>query len=239
MAHEHTSNSKKYLPFEQDGKIYNLYDLPKGFVIKGDLHLYHQNLTELPDLSDVVVKGNFDCFDNELTSLEGAPKEVGGNFSCFGNRLTSLEGAPKTVGGYFSCSCNQLTSLEGAPQKVSGDFYCDYNRLTSLDGASIVVGGDFYCESNQLTSLVGVPQVKNGKTIICDDSIGDKYGFSDSSYSGIPYEDLCKSPLYRSEEAMNRVRIKQQQEQMQQQQEKINAEFSQWLKNNANKPTRE
>ena len=233
-------NSMKYLSFEQDGRIYNLYDMPKGFVIKGSLDLINKNLTELPDLSDVVVKGNFSCSSNHLTSLEGAPKEVGGNFSCSGNKLTSLEGAPKKVSGYFNCSCNELTSLEGAPQKVSGDFYCNFNRLTSLDGAPIVVEGEFNCCDNKLTSLVGVPQLKEDGKIYCDDSIGDKYGFSDSIYSGIPYEDLCKSPLYRSEEAMNRVRIKQQQEQREKQQkDKINAEFSQWLKDNANKPTRE
>ncbi len=36
---------------------------------------------------------------NKLTSLEGAPKEVGGDFVCSKNKLTSLEGAPKEVGG--------------------------------------------------------------------------------------------------------------------------------------------
>ena len=91
----------KYLPFEQDGKTYNLYDLPKGFVIEGDLDLSNKGLTELPDLSEVVVNGDFSCANNKLTSLKGAPKEVGGDFSCAHNQLTSLEGAPKEVGGDF------------------------------------------------------------------------------------------------------------------------------------------
>jgi hypothetical protein len=42
-----------------------------------------------------------------LTSLEGAPKEVGGNFYCPNNQLTSLEGAPKEVGGSFWCYNNR------------------------------------------------------------------------------------------------------------------------------------
>ncbi|MBE6451528.1 MAG: hypothetical protein E7016_06160, partial [Alphaproteobacteria bacterium] len=119
----------KYLPFEQDGKTYNLYDMPKGFVIKGDLDLSDKGLTELPDLSEVVVKGDFCCYNNKLTSLEGAPKEVGGVFKCNANNLTSLKGAPQRVGGRFDCLFNQLTSLEGAPQEVGGDFDCDKNQL--------------------------------------------------------------------------------------------------------------
>ncbi|MBE6451705.1 MAG: hypothetical protein E7016_07085 [Alphaproteobacteria bacterium] len=69
------------------------------------------------------------------------------------------------------------------------------------------------------------------------------------------YEQLCASPLYRSEDAMNRVRSKLPPKQVetkenlatpnltnQQQEEaleRINAEFSQWLKDNSAKPTRE
>ena len=82
-----------------------------------------------------------------LTSLEGAPKEVGGDFSCNSNNLTSLEGAPKEVGGSFSCNSNNLTSLKGAPKEVGGSFSCYSNRLTSLEGAPKEVGGDFYVDS--------------------------------------------------------------------------------------------
>jgi hypothetical protein len=56
---------------------------------------------KLPDLSDVTCRGDFNCRDNELTSLEGAPKEVQGGFYCNKKQLTSLEGAPKDVRGGF------------------------------------------------------------------------------------------------------------------------------------------
>ncbi len=144
--------------FEQDGKMYNLYNLPDGFVIEGDVHLSEKGLTELPDLSKVTVKGDFSCNDNQLTSLTGAPREVGGDFWCGNNQLTSLEGAPQKVGGGFWCYDNQLTSLTGAPQEVGGDFYCNNNQLNSLTGAPREVGGDFWCFDNQLTSLTGAPQ---------------------------------------------------------------------------------
>jgi len=93
------------------------------------------------------VKGYFDCYKCELTTLKGAPKYVGGSFSCSHNNLTTLEGAPKYVGGSFYCSFNKLTSLKGAPEKVVG-FYCSHNKLTSLEGAPKYVGGNFECYDN-------------------------------------------------------------------------------------------
>jgi len=106
--------------------------------------------------------------------------------------------------------------------------------------------------------LVGLPLMKESMKIYCDDSLGNKYGFSDTCNDGVPYEQLCASPVYKSETAMNRVRSKLPQENIEtkpvstKQQEKaetktkqqeaferINAEFSQWLKDNSAKPTRE
>ena len=112
------------------------------------------------------VGGNFDCYDNQFTSLEGAPKKVGGNFGCGGNKLTSLKGAPQTVGKTFYCYYNKLTSLEGAPQKVGRDFWCSENQLTSLKGAPQTVGGSFNCSDNYLTSLEGAP-IKVGGNLNC------------------------------------------------------------------------
>ena len=110
------------------------------------------------------VGGDFVCSWNQLTSLEGAPHTVGGNFKCPYNQLTSLKGAPQTVGnltkkiGYFSCHHNQLTSLKGAPQIVGENFNCYRNQLTSLEGAPKEVGKDFDCSWNKLTSLEGAPK---------------------------------------------------------------------------------
>ena len=56
--------------------------------------------------------------------MQGAPQYVAGDFDCFDNQLTSLQGAPQSVGGDFSCVSNHLTSLQGAPQSVRGDFRC-------------------------------------------------------------------------------------------------------------------
>ena len=110
-----------------------------------------------------VVKGDFDCIGNKLTSLEGAPQEVGGRFNCGANNLTSLEGAPQKVGGGFYCHDNKLISLNGSPKKVGGGFYCYVNQLTSLEGAPYEVGGNFECFSSRLTSLEGSPQKVSGE----------------------------------------------------------------------------
>ena len=143
-----------------DGKI----KLPN--VIDNSINLSGIDLKKLPDFSNCVVNGNFDCSFNQLTSLEGAPKEVDGSFYCSSNQLTSLEGAPQEVGGYFYCSNNQLTNLKGAPKEVGGKFDCSYNKLTTLEGAPKEVGGDFYCYDNQLTSLEGAPY-KVGDSFDC------------------------------------------------------------------------
>ena len=96
--------------------------------IIGDVDLSNLYLKRLPDiLKDITVSGNFNCSDNKLTSLVGAPTNVDGNFYCNGNKLTSLVGAPTNVVGRFDCGDNKLTSLTGAPKTVGGHFYCNDN----------------------------------------------------------------------------------------------------------------
>ena len=110
------------------------------------------------------VYGNFICYDcPNLTSLEGAPKEVGGSFNCQRcSKLTSLKGAPQLVGRFYCNQCQNLTSLEGAPKEVMTDFECNFcNKLKSLKGAPKKVGGDFYCGQKFSTNDVKkVSQVK-------------------------------------------------------------------------------
>ena len=127
--------------------------------VNGEVDLYRKNLTEFPDYIQFgVVDGYFNCTNNKLTSLEGAPREVKGDFNCTNNELTTLEGAPEKTGGDFYCYNNRLTSLKGAPREVKGGFNCDINKLTTLEGAPEKVEGSFYCDHNYLTSLKGTPK---------------------------------------------------------------------------------
>lgn len=85
------------------------------------------------------VTGSFNCSNQQLTTLQGCPKEVGGDFYCYNNNLTSLEGAPKEVGGDFSCENNKLETLQGCPRDIGGEFNCSKNpHLKSLDGVGNV-----------------------------------------------------------------------------------------------------
>ena len=80
-----------------------------SYDVKGSVDISHKNLTKLP-WKFRRVGGKFYCYNNQLTTLEGAPQHVGGFFSCNNNQLTSLEGAPQHVGGYFSCNNNPVPS---------------------------------------------------------------------------------------------------------------------------------
>ena len=135
---------------EYDIKNYTIND---DFTINvsGNVNLFRRDLTEFPDYIQFgVVRGNFVCTDNNLTSLRGVPREVGQGFYCDINKLTSLEGAPEKVGEKFDCNYNQLSSLEGGPKEVGESFYCTRNKLTTLKGAPKEVGRNFYCSNNKV-----------------------------------------------------------------------------------------
>ena len=125
--------------------------------ITGNFSCYNLGLTSLKG-APIEVGGWFDSSWNKLTSLKGAPQEVGESFICPYNQLTSLKGAPQKIGWSFDCFKNQLTSLEGVPKEIEGNFDCSNNKLTSLEGAPQIVGRGFYCYDNQLTSLEGAPK---------------------------------------------------------------------------------
>ena len=71
------------------------------------------------------------------------------DFICsFCNNLTSLKGAPEEVGGFNCCFCDGLENLEGTPRVVDADFNCgDCKNLKTLDGAPKIVGGKFCCSN--------------------------------------------------------------------------------------------
>ena len=61
----------------------------------------------------VDVKGGFDCADKGLSDFVGIKfGKVGGRFYCDRNYLTSLEGAPQEVGGNFICDAFRLEKEE-------------------------------------------------------------------------------------------------------------------------------
>jgi hypothetical protein len=121
-------------------------------VIRGSVDFSYQQLTELPDLSDVKVLGGFNCSYNRLQTLKGAPKYVSGNFYCNSNQLQTLEGAPKHIGVFFSCDNNsQLTTLKGLPKYIGGDL-CWHDTKVTME--------DFY-ENLLLSDVKGNPMYQD------------------------------------------------------------------------------
>lgn len=99
-------------------KFYEIYNYTKNsdktIDVDGDVYLQGKNLKKLP-LKFNIVNGNFNCSENYLTSLKGAPVFVAKEFSCRDNHLTDVKHAPLSVKGNFNCSQNKLTSLQGYP----------------------------------------------------------------------------------------------------------------------------
>ena len=97
-------------------------------------------------------------------------------FSCYDNQLTSLDGAPITVGGGFDCTCNNLISLKGAPNRVGGNFLCynnpnlPYSELFKI--VDNVKGDILYSSPNTLEDKDKIRRDRDVKTTLKDDELG-------------------------------------------------------------------
>lgn len=127
-------------------------------LVTGDINLARRGLSALPDLSMVEVTGNFDCAQNALSSLKGAPYAVQGDVHCNNNKLTTLVGGPRIVGGDYLAFFNTLVTLRGAPASVGKSFSCRSNHLRNLLHGPAAVGAAYDCSENpQLADLRGAP----------------------------------------------------------------------------------
>ncbi|MBO4710944.1 hypothetical protein J5681_03390 [bacterium] len=93
------------------------------------------------------VDGNVNLSNKNLTDPDMTAKfgKVTGNFECKNNELTSLDFAPEFVGGVFDCSSNNINNFDNIPIKhVDGNFYAygaDPDKLSKLKG---IVKGEIY-----------------------------------------------------------------------------------------------
>ncbi len=113
--------------------------------IYGTFDCSNQGLEDFMGIRFGVVTGRyFNCSRNELTSLEGAPLEIGSEnckimgceFLCSHNNLKKLGNVlpnQKNYLNHFGCSDNLLESLEGLPKNILNlDF--SKNKIISLKG---------------------------------------------------------------------------------------------------------
>jgi hypothetical protein len=157
---------RKYKLFESQ----NIEDICKSYGIKNytvnsdglidvddNVYLNEIGFTKLP-IKFNYVNGDFHCYDNQLTTLEGAPNIVDGHFRCNYNQLTSLEYSPKWVEKDFDCIYNKLTSLADCPERVLGDFHCGWNKIEVLVDGPEYIGGGFWCNNNLLREIQYCPK---------------------------------------------------------------------------------
>ncbi len=135
------------------------------------------NLTHIPVRFGAII-GTFDCSNNQLTSLKGAPRTAN-NLWCFDNRLTSLIGAPIGCRS-INCENNQITGLEGSSVGCK-NIFCD-NNPDLIDISSAPEGCKIICDYNVISKnqsarqfadletndseaeLLGMP-IKRGRTL--------------------------------------------------------------------------
>ena len=123
--------------------------------VDDDVNLYRRlgDLKQLP-LTFNVVKGDFGCNKNSLTTLEGCPEKVG-NFGCGYNKLTSLEHSPVMVeGNFYGWGNKYITSLEGIENTyIDGNLdVFDCSKLYSLKGFPKKVGS-FWCSHTPIKPI--------------------------------------------------------------------------------------
>ena len=150
---EQFNNEQEIINICKEYNIENYSINPDGSIdVDGNVDLSYMKLVKIP-LKFNKITGVFVCCGNQLTSLEGCPKEVGGGFYCYGNQLTSLEGCPKEVGGGFNCSDNRITDLQGIPSVVNGRLNCRNNNLTTLKGFPMIIYDSLNLQENPLSII--------------------------------------------------------------------------------------
>lgn len=119
-----------YFDYEDNTDLYRdrLTLTEKGYVYNGSLGTRNNIISlYISGVTLYEVKYTYVCgYNDNLTSLQGAPRIVGLDFYCpYCENLKTLEGAPEKVGGIFDCGdCENLESLVGAPVEVGGRFIC-------------------------------------------------------------------------------------------------------------------
>jgi len=97
--------------FMKKYEIENYTITPEGVDVHQNVHLFNRKLTEFPFQFNIV-HGFFECSDNKLESLQGAPRVVHGSFYCDNNKIKSLQFCPKFVEGNLDCNSNPIEPWE-------------------------------------------------------------------------------------------------------------------------------
>lgn len=100
---------------KQDGTVYDIFDLPYGFVLNDTLNLENMGLNTLPNMPTVTINGHLLAYKNNLLNLDGAPYKVLGKCDFSQNPLESLRGMPREIGGLVLLSGHKLNAESFVP----------------------------------------------------------------------------------------------------------------------------
>ena len=147
---EQFNNEQEIIEICKKYNIENYTINPDGSIdVDGNVDLSYMKLVKIP-LKFNKITGVFVCCGNQLTSLEGCPKEVGGGFNCSDNRITDLQGIPSGINGRLNCKNNNLTTLKGFPMIIYDSLNLQENPLSIIDSSIEVRGECIYVGSTNL-----------------------------------------------------------------------------------------
>lgn len=93
--------------------------------VTGSVDILTKTITELP-LKFNKVTGYFDCSSNQLTTLEGCPKDLLHGFYCNNNKLSTLQGCPYlnstysfTENNFPAVVMNELLNVEDNNETIN------------------------------------------------------------------------------------------------------------------------
>jgi hypothetical protein len=100
----------------------------------------------------------FRCYQNKLTDLMGGPIWAL-HYNCMENELISLKGAPEEIGGNFVASETPIKSLDGFPQIINGDCYFRYLKGTfftrkEIEAVSTIKGRLYLSDKRIITNEI-------------------------------------------------------------------------------------
>jgi hypothetical protein len=109
----------------------NLYELPCNFgKVDGNFYVSDNQLKDFKGFPNEV--GRMLCGGNEFENLNGCTNIIRGDFNCSDCKLTSLEGGPQIIDGYYSFTGNLITNFKGFPKDFKNSIFYDRNPISEV-----------------------------------------------------------------------------------------------------------
>lgn len=174
--------------------------------VDGNVFLINRAFTKLPLKFNKVI-GDFDCSYNELTTLDGCPREVGGNFLCSHNNLVTLKGGPEFVDCYYKCSENKLESLKYSPLRIERSLFCEDNNIKTLEGFPMIIKWGLNLRNNPISIID--ESIKVGANIFIENTnIDEDIQKMNKLKKQLVFEHGVEYDIYDKDGLLNRNRLK-------------------------------